>query len=637
MASEPRTHLGKYQLVGVVGEGAMGVVHKAFDPVLNRTLAIKVMSSVIGSDEQLRERFLREARAAGSLQHPNVITIFDFGEISEHLFIAMEFVEGYDLAEIVSKRVPLAIEAKLDILIDTLNGLGYAHSHGVVHRDIKPANIRVTVDGRAKLMDFGIAHLSASDLTKSGEMIGTPQYMAPEQVTGDPITPASDIFSLGCVGYELFSNVRPFDGETLHAVLFNIVSHDPPPLSSLVPSLPADLDDLFSSALAKDPKKRFESAAAMSRALLHVRQVVAPRRDSASVILRDAERSAARAGALPSTRRRSSTKLIPGGARRLRRVGIAAGAVAVVALGWWAPWKGGSPSDADPSEAAALSSPQSAAISPGTEIPPPVSAAASPAPTRTEPASTRSESAPRGIEPAPAAARSTAASAARDTLVTAFRTNALEARRLAVSAGATALELSEGDLELQAADAMAAGGRPSDAIARLSAASQRWTSAERVARDRAAAVDARRAEPVSAPLAAAPTVLQPPPAAAAGTTVTTPRPVTAAESREEIDRVIQAYELAIESGDIARIRRAYPGMTAPQQANWEAFFRSARDFRATFTTTRFEPADDRAVVSVDAVYEYDNRSTSREDRNELKLQFTVARDASGGWRLTAVR
>ncbi len=631
--ADARSHLGKYQLVDKIGEGAMGVVHRAFDPVLNRTLAIKVMSTVIASDDQLRERFLREARAAGSLQHPNVITIFDFGEIAEHLYIAMEYVEGYDLAEIITKRVPLALEAKLDILIDTLNGLGYAHSHGVIHRDIKPANIRVTVEGRAKLMDFGIAHLQASDLTKSGEMIGTPQYMAPEQVTGDPITPASDIFSLACVGYELFSNARPFDGETLHAVLFNIVSNDPPPLSDSVPGLPPDLDAVFATALAKDPKQRFESAAAMSRALLHVRDSIAPRRDTASLVLRDAERSAA----MPSTFPRTRTKAGDTPRSTLRYAGIAAAGIAVVALGWWAPWKRSSA--ASPTgialDAAANPIPPAA---PSTEPsdPPPAS------PQQDAPVVTPPPPSPAAVSAAAPVVRSPATSTSRDTLVAALRGSALEARRHAVSAGATAVELSEGDLELQAADAMTAQSRTADAINRLTAATQRWAVAERAARDRQVAADARRAEPVSAPLPNTPTV--PPASVAAPTTssavanVTAAPPApTAAESRPAIDRVIEDYRTAIESMDVARVRRIYPAMTPQRQASWEAFFRSARNFRATFTTTRFEPADDRASLDVAAVYEYENRSTSRTERNDLTLHFTIIRDPAGAWRLSEVR
>ena len=147
------TSIGKYQILDLVGEGAMGVVYRATDSVLNRTVAVKVMSDAIARQGDLRDRFLREAQAAGALQHPTVITIFDFGEVENHLFIAMEFVEGVDLEQLLASRQPLTLQAKLDLAIDVLNGLAYAHKRGIVHRDIKPANIRITEEGRAKIME----------------------------------------------------------------------------------------------------------------------------------------------------------------------------------------------------------------------------------------------------------------------------------------------------------------------------------------------------------------------------------------------------------------------------------------------------------------------------------------------------
>src|SRR5918911_5350628 len=168
------TQVGKYQIIELIGEGAMGAVYRALDPVLKRPVAIKVMTDALAREPELHDRFLREAQAAGSLQHPNIITIYDFGEVDGHPFIAMELVEGVDLEAILARHEPLTLEAKLDIAIDVLAGLDYAHKHGVVHRDIKPSNIRITKEGRAKIVDFCIAHLSSSNITKTGVMIGTP-------------------------------------------------------------------------------------------------------------------------------------------------------------------------------------------------------------------------------------------------------------------------------------------------------------------------------------------------------------------------------------------------------------------------------------------------------------------------------
>src|SRR5262245_38951897 len=164
MASDGMTEVGKYRILEQIGEGAMGVVYRALDPVLNRSVAIKVMSDALARDDELRTRFLREAQAAGSLQHPNVVTVYDFGEVDGHLYIAMEFVTGEDLEGMLARRAPMTVAQKIDIVVDVLNGLGYAHKRGIVHRDIKPANIRVDEEGRARIMDFGIAHLQSSKM-----------------------------------------------------------------------------------------------------------------------------------------------------------------------------------------------------------------------------------------------------------------------------------------------------------------------------------------------------------------------------------------------------------------------------------------------------------------------------------------
>ncbi len=249
----------------------MGVVYRGLDPHLGRYVAIKVMSQGIATDQELRDRFLREARAAGSLQHPNIITIFDFGEAEGSLYIAMEYVEGSDLSQIIDRQDPLPLTGKIDIMVDVLHALDYAHHRGVVHRDVKPANIRVSVDGRAKLMDFGIARLEKSDLTKSGIMIGTPDYMAPEQITGGVISPATDVFAVGAVLYEFLTGRRTFHGETIHEVLYKVVSEQPPPLRDVAKGIPGSLQPILDKALAKDVAQRYASAGLMARELAAVR------------------------------------------------------------------------------------------------------------------------------------------------------------------------------------------------------------------------------------------------------------------------------------------------------------------------------------------------------------------------------
>jgi len=281
--ANPVTKIGKYEIIEQVGEGAMGVVYRAADPVLNRPVAVKVMNEGLAQDAGLRERFLREAQAAGSLQHPNVVTIYDFGETDGHLFIAMEFIEGSDLEELLDRGKSIPLDAKLDIVIDVLNGLAYAHRRGIVHRDIKPANIRIDGEGHARIMDFGVAHLASSNLTGTGVMMGTPNYMAPEQITTGEVTARTDIFSVGAVLFELLTNVKPFAADTLHRVLFRIVSDAPPEILDVVPDLPVALDKVIKKALAKDVSHRYTSATEMANDLSAVRSSLGAPRASRTV------------------------------------------------------------------------------------------------------------------------------------------------------------------------------------------------------------------------------------------------------------------------------------------------------------------------------------------------------------------
>ena len=303
----------------------MGVVYRAMDSVLNRPVAIKVMSEGIAQNEGFRERFLREAQAAGSLQHPNVVTIYDFGETDGHLFIAMEFVDGADLEDLLRQKVPLTLAARLDITIDILNGLAYAHRRGIIHRDIKPANIRIDEDGHAKIMDFGVARLSTSDLTASGVMLGTPNYMAPEQITGGDVTPAVDLFAVGAILYELLTDAKPFAGDTIHRVLFKIVADTVPDLRTLKPDLPPALADIVATSLAKDPAHRHKNAVEMANALSAVRATIGTPRLSKTVSQRISIDNALQAQYEAQKRRAT--------ARRRRIIaGSSAGAVALVVL-----------------------------------------------------------------------------------------------------------------------------------------------------------------------------------------------------------------------------------------------------------------------------------------------------------------
>src|SRR2546430_4338726 len=196
----------------------MGAVWRAYDSVIRRYVALKLLSRA-GRSADARERLLREARAAGALQHPNIVTIYDLGEADGQLFIAMELIDGRDLSTLIALSEPLALERKLDLVIDVLQGLSYAHERGVIHRDIKPSNVRIASDGSVKIMDFGIARQQSADITCSGAIVETPTHTAPQQITNGAITPATDEFAAGSLLYELPPSPQPSEGETRPGVL----------------------------------------------------------------------------------------------------------------------------------------------------------------------------------------------------------------------------------------------------------------------------------------------------------------------------------------------------------------------------------------------------------------------------------
>src|SRR2546428_166466 len=204
--------VGKFELHELIGEGAMGAVWKAYDSVVRRYVALKLLPSAVGRSTDARDRFLREARAAGALQHPNIVTLYELGEADRQLFIAMELVAGRDLSSLIALREPLALERKLDIVIEVLQGLSYAHERGVIHRDIKPSNVRIASDGSVKIMDFGIARLQSADVTGSGALVGAPADIAAEQITNRAPPPPPHPFAQGSPPFRLPFLPQPFRG-----------------------------------------------------------------------------------------------------------------------------------------------------------------------------------------------------------------------------------------------------------------------------------------------------------------------------------------------------------------------------------------------------------------------------------------
>jgi len=268
-------NFGRYKVVGELGRGAMGTVYRATDPMIEREVAIKTLLPNLPEEqlEEVRGRFLREAKSAGRLNHPNVVAIYDVGEQDGVAYIAMELLEGRSLQEIMREPQRLAFNVIADLIAQVADGLDHAHGFKVVHRDVKPANIVVSPAGRAKLTDFGVAHVPSSTMTQTGQALGSPKYMSPEQVLGQPVDPRSDIFSLGVVLYEMLVRKTPFEraGDTnIFALMHRIAGEAHPPVTKVDASIPGAFDAVLARALAKKPEQRYQRAAEMSAALRQI-------------------------------------------------------------------------------------------------------------------------------------------------------------------------------------------------------------------------------------------------------------------------------------------------------------------------------------------------------------------------------
>ncbi len=270
-SKSPPRFIGKYTIMKQLAHGGMGVIYKGFDPSIERVVAIKTVHEFLLQGENKDEiliRFEREARAAGRLSHPNIVMIHEFGLEKEMPFIAMEFIEGNDLSDFIEPNVPMELNLVIKIMKQILDGLSYCHDKGVVHRDLKPPNIILVDGGVAKIADFGIARLDSSDLTATGSLLGTPNYMAPEQLEGKKIDNRTDLFATGAILYEMLTGSKAFPGKVFASVMHNILSGELENLPSVLNrKLPQSFDTLILKSLSRLPGERFQSAREFSEAL----------------------------------------------------------------------------------------------------------------------------------------------------------------------------------------------------------------------------------------------------------------------------------------------------------------------------------------------------------------------------------
>src|SRR5580698_371726 len=281
MENSDSKRFGRYEIVGELGRGAMGVVYKAKDPQIDRIVALKTVAlrgQEPEEEEEFRKRFLNEAQAAGRLHHPGIVAIFDAGENPEnhHPYIVLEYVAGEALNRILAREKKFSPAKALQLTEEIAEALEYAHAQGVVHRDIKPGNILVTEDGHAKIADFGIAKLNLAHFTVPGRVLGTPAYMAPEQLNGEGVDGRSDLFSLGVILYAMVTGHSPFQGDSATTVSFKVANREPVAASALDLSLPRELDEVISRAMAKDREQRYQRGAEFAEDVRQLQELLKP-------------------------------------------------------------------------------------------------------------------------------------------------------------------------------------------------------------------------------------------------------------------------------------------------------------------------------------------------------------------------
>ncbi|HEY3883843.1 MAG TPA: protein kinase [Vicinamibacterales bacterium] len=596
---------GRYQLQEKLGQGGMGVVYKAFDTVLERAVALKLMLSAEELDPELRTRLFREARAAGNLKHPNIVTIYDLGEHEGQPYIAMEYLDGEDLQRRLARSDKMRLGYKLDLAIGICNGLSHAHAHGVVHRDIKPANIFITDAGHAKLVDFGLARLMSSQLTRSNMLMGTINYMSPEQVRGERADHRSDIFAVGVMLYELFGGRKAFEGDSVASTLYKILQEVPEPLSNVDPTLPRELTVIIERALAKTPSERYQTMEALGHDLEQYRDhyrasgpstpvgvtipaIPAPASPADAARYADSTVVVASLSARPGSGAGTTEKPQSGGRRRPWLVpAVVAIVIATAGSGAWL-----------------VLHRSAGSLSPSVEAP---AHNAQPAPPATNRSPVAAATPPSVNPPAPSIPPPAAPPHADDSVPERLRAahQALDVRDYQAALTGAGAVLAVDPRNAEAARIRAAANRgvlaeARDAAAKSSGKNARSKPDETATKSAPHSSSAPIAEPpagppsiatmpsvssgapVVSPAAPAPTIAAPPFAGPVHTPPASPPPSDAARpaaAEARVAELLDQYRSALESKDLAQLKQIWPSISANEESAIQKEFGIARSIK----------------------------------------------------------
>ncbi len=676
--------VGRYEITEKLGQGGMGTVYKAFDPLLTRVVAVKVISGQLDDNPGHRERFFREARAAAQLSHRNIITIYDLGEQDGSPYLAMEYLEGRDLDQRLHDPEGMSLTRKVELAISICEGLAHAHMCGLIHRDIKPANVFVTDDGGVKILDFGLARLITSELTRSNVMVGTVNYMAPEQLRGERADHRSDIFSFGVLLYELLGGRKPFQGESAASTMYKILHEVPTALDELDPAVGPPLTTLVDRAMAKAREDRYQRMTDLLRDLEAAyepmrgadRRVIS-RVEAALSAPSGSRTTPAPADYNPDNFPTISDETVPltdprpltpapvvaqGGATsqvKPRRTWLI-GAVSLVLLGvaGWLVVGRQTPPPTEQAPAAVTTAPPVAPTQPALPTPPPALPTPPPAP----PAPEAPPIAAPQVDPPARPPRTSESS--RDAAVAVDRKHASAAlaqmdagKAAAQAAGARELApqlYGSAEREETRAREDLRQQRFAVAAARMESAATLFRSAATAAdaekqaaeaRARAAEEGRRRAEqaarqtppapPATPPPATAPALPQPVPRPAPVPSSPAPAPAPPQPTAQEsVAATLRRYTSALEQRDVAALKAVWPGLSRSQQAAVEADFANARSITVELASPRIDV--NGATATVTAVHHYSLRT---HDGQQLRSDTTTTltlRHAASGWLIESV-